>query len=158
MKFFKKELESIPVICEFDLKRYLGNWYEIGRLPFRSEKNLDNITTIYNLKKNGKIEIINSGYRRGKKRSVTGTAWIPNKKCMGRLLVSFFRPFKGEYNIIILEENYNYAVVMGKTRDSLWILSRTPQMDKKVYKDIIKYLKQKGFATKKIINPKQDRK
>lgn len=156
MKFLKKDYESIPIVCDVDLKRYLGTWFEIARLPLRSEKNLDNITAIYNLKKNGKIEVINSGYKRGKEKSIRGTAWVPDKRCSGALLVSFFKPFKSEYNIIMLEENYRYAVVMGNDRDSLWILSRTPKMDRKIYKDIVKFLKQKGFATEKIINARQD--
>ena len=56
--------EGIQIICDLDLKRYLGNWYEIGRLPLKSEKGMDNITAIYNLKKNGKIVVVNSGYKK----------------------------------------------------------------------------------------------
>lgn len=155
MGIFKKK-SSVPVVCDVDLKRYLGNWYEIGRLPMRSEKNLENITAIYNIKQNGKIEVINSGYRKGKKKSIRGTAWVPNKECTGSLLVSFFRPFKSEYNIIMLEENYRYAVVMGETRDNLWILSRTPYIEKDVYKIIMNFLKENKFNTKKIIYAKQN--
>lgn len=158
MGIFKRNKinKDIPVICDVDLERYLGNWYEIGRLPMRSEKNLDNITAIYNLKRNGKIEVINSGYKKGKKKSVRGIAWAPNNKCKGSLLVSFFKPFKSEYNIIKLERNYKYSVVMGNTRENLWILSRTPKMDEQVYKEIIKFLDRHGFNTKKIINAKQE--
>lgn len=157
MGIFKKQEPMIPVVCNLDIQRYLGNWYEIGRLPMRSEKNLDYITAIYNLKKNGKIEVVNSGYKKGKLKSVRGTAWAPNERCMGSLLVSFFKPFKSEYNVIMLEENYQYAVVMGDTRDRMWILSRTPEMEDKIYDMIIKFLDKNGFDTKKIINAKQDR-
>lgn len=155
MGIFTKK-SNIPVVCDVDLKRYLGNWYEIGRLPIRSERNLENITAIYNLKQNGKIEVVNSGYKKGKKKSIRGTAWAPNKECAGSLLVSFFRPFKSEYNVIMLEENYRYAVVMGETRDNLWILSRTPYIEKDVYKIIISFLKKNKFNTKKIIYTKQN--
>lgn len=155
MGIFTKKA-SIPVICDVDLKRYLGNWYEIGRLPMRSEKKLKNITAIYNLKSDGKIEVVNSGYKKGKKKSIRGTAWAPDKKCTGSLLVSFFKPFKSEYNIIMLDEDYRYAVVMGKTKDNLWILSRTPRIEKDVYKQIMKFLKKYKFNTKKIIYSKQN--
>ncbi len=157
MGIFNKDEPIIPVVCNLDIKRYLGNWYEIGRLPMRAEKNLEYVTAIYNLKKNGKIEVVNSGYKKGKLKSIRGTAWAPDEKCMGSLLVSFFKPFKSEYNVIMLEENYQYAVVMGDTRDRMWILSRTPQMDDKTYKMIIEFLDENGFNTKKIINSKQDR-
>lgn len=157
MEKFKKDNGNISIVCDVNLKRYLGNWYEIGRLPFRSEKNLDNITAVYNLKKNGKIEVINSGYKKGKKKSITGTAWVPDEKCTGSLLVRFFWPFKGEYNIIKLDKNYKYSVVMGDTKDNLWILNRNPHMEENLYAEIIEFLKEKGFNTEKIINSKQDR-
>lgn len=157
MKLFKKNKEEVPVVCDVDLNRYLGNWYEIGRLPMRSEKDLDNVTAIYNLKKNGEIEVVNSGYKNGKKKEIRGTAWVPDENCKGSLLVRFFWPFSSEYNIIVLEKNYRYAVVMGETRDNLWILSRTPKMDDKAYEVIIKFLDKKGFDTKKIVNSKHDK-
>lgn len=149
--------ENIPIICDLDLARYLGNWYEIGRLPLGSEKGMENITAIYNLKKNGKIEVVNSGYKKGKKKGVRGTAWIADEKCTGALMVSFFWPFKSEYNVIKLEKNYRYAVVMGNTKDNLWILNRNPKMESNVYKEIIDFLDENGFDIKKIINPLQDK-
>ena len=157
MKTFKKYKGDIPIVCDLDLQRYLGAWYEIGRLPLRSEKGMDNITAIYNLKKNGDIEVINSGYKDGKKKGIRGTAWARDKKCTGALFVRFFWPFKSEYNVIKLDKNYRYAVVMGDTKDTMWILSRTPHMDDKLYSEIIDFLNANGFDIKKIINAKQNK-
>ncbi len=158
MKTFTKDKGKIPIVCDLDLKRYLGNWYEIGRLPLKSEKGMDHITAIYNLKKDGKIEVINSGYKKGKKTGIRGTAWLADKACTGALYVRFFWPFKSEYNVIKLDKNYSYAVVMGDSKDSLWILSRTPQMDDETYSEIIDFLNDKDFDIKEIINPKQNKK
>lgn len=157
MGIFIKKKTNMPIVCNLDLKRYLGNWYEIGRLPMKSERNLDNITAIYNLKRNGKIEVINSGYKKDKKKSIRGVAWVPDKKCSGSLLVSFFKPFKSRYNVIMIEKNYRYAVVMGNTKDNLWILSRTPKLDQEVYDSIIDFLDKNSFNTNKIINAKQNK-
>lgn len=157
MKNHKNYKGDIPIVCDLDLKRYLGNWYEIGRLPLSSEKEMDNITAIYNLKKNGAIEVINSGYKNGKKKGIRGTAWVRDKKCTGGLFVRFFWPFKAEYNVIKLDENYRYAVVMGDTKDSMWILSRTPHMEDRIYGEIIDFLNLNDFDIKKIINARQDK-
>lgn len=154
---FSKDKGNIPIVCDLDLNRYLGNWYEIGRLPLRSERGLDNITAIYNLKKNGEIEVINSGYKNGKKREIRGSAWLRNKNCTGSLWVRFFWPFKSEYNVIKVDKNYRYAVVMGESKDNLWILSRNPHMEKETYSDIIDFLNEKDFDIQKIINPRQDK-
>src|SRR5690349_4606889 len=57
---------SIPrgavAVKPFDVKRYLGKWYEIGRFVFRFEKNLNNTTAEYALNPNGTIRVVNRGY------------------------------------------------------------------------------------------------
>lgn len=155
MRVDTRDPSNVPVVCNVDLQRYLGNWYEVGRLPMRAEKGMDYVTAVYNLKKNGDIEVVNSGYKKGKKREIRGRAWVPDEKCTGSLLVSFFWPFKSEYNIIMLEKDYRYAVVMGNNKDRLWILSRTPQMKAKTYQMILGFLDEYGFDISKIINPDQ---
>lgn len=157
MKKYDLYKGDIAIVCDLDLKRYLGKWYEIGRLPLRSEKNMDNITAEYTLKRNGKIEVFNKGYKKGKQKNIKGKAWIEDSRCKGALLVSFFWPFKSEYNVIKIEKDYKYAVVMGDTKDTMWILSRAPHMEIEDYEKIIEFLDEKGFNTKKIINARQER-
>lgn len=148
---------DVEIVCDLDLKKYLGKWYEIGRLPIRAEKNLSNITAEYTIKGNGKIKVVNTGYKKGKKKDVKAKAWIPDRRCKGALLVSFFWPFKSEYNVIRIDKDYKYAVVMGDTKDNMWILSRTPHMEIEDYRELIDFLDEKGFDTNKIINARQDR-
>ena len=148
---------DVEIVCDLDLKKYLGKWYEIARLPIRAEKNMDNITAEYSLKRNGKIQVLNAGYRRGKKKDIKAKAWIPDRRCKGALEVSFFWPFKSEYNVIRIDKDYKYAVVMGDTKQNMWILSRTPHMEIEDYRELIDFLDEKGFDTHKIINARQDR-
>ncbi|MGJ8661127.1 MAG: lipocalin family protein, partial [Bacteroidota bacterium] len=57
---------SIPkgteAVQNFEKGKYLGKWYEIARLDFKFEKNLNNTTAEYSLKENGKIKVDNKGY------------------------------------------------------------------------------------------------
>lgn len=62
-----------------------------------------------------------------------------------KLKVQFFWPFKGDYWIIDIADDYSYAVVSNPNKKYLWILSRTPKMDAAVYQQIIMRLKEKGF-------------
>jgi len=136
----------IPVICNVDLKRYLGKWYEIARLPHTFEKGLDNVTATYKLKPDGKIEVVNAGIKNGEKSVAKATAWVPDKDCTGKLLVSFFRPFRSEYNIIKLdEENYSFAVVTSNSKNYLWFLSREPKVSEELYDDLISFAAFNGF-------------
>lgn len=137
---------KIALICDLNLEKYLGKWYEIAKYAVKEQRNLDNVTATYSLKANGKILVHNVGYKNGKKRQIKGSAWLRDKKCTGGLYVRFFWPFKSQYNVIKLADDYRYAVVSGQEKDRLWILSRKPVMDKNDYGEIIDFLRVKGFS------------
>ena len=83
--------------------------------------------------------------RDGKIDSVKGRAWVVDKKTNAKLKVSFFWPFRGDYWIIDLGKDYEYAVVSAPSMNYLWVLSRTPQMDEQRYQQIVGRLKDRGF-------------
>lgn len=141
-------------ITSFDLDRYLGKWYEIARYDHAFERNLVGTTAEYSLKKDGKINVLNSGYigtLDGPYKESVGKA-KPNKNGRpGQLQVSFFGPFYSDYNILELAPDYSYSVVGSSSPKYLWILSRTPQLSAEVCKRIIKNLQQRGYDTQKLI-------
>lgn len=54
--------EGAVAIRPFDKEKYLGKWYEIARMDFRFERNLNNVTATYSLKDNGSIKVDNRGF------------------------------------------------------------------------------------------------
>lgn len=149
--------KQTPLVCDLDLKRYLGEWFEIGKLPARGQNGLENVTATYTLKDNGKIKVENIGYKKGKQKGIEGSAWLRDEACTGGLYVRFFWPFKSDYNVIKIASDYRYAVVSGDDKSSLWILSRTPKMKRRDFKKIINFLDKEGFKTKNIVRTKQKR-
>ena len=98
-------------------------------MPHGFEKGLDNVTAVYKLRDDGKIDVTNVGIKNGEKSEAKAIAWIGEKECPGRLFVSFFRPIKSEYNIIKLDEkNYDYAVVTSSSKKYLWILAEPQKL------------------------------
>jgi len=153
---FAQGTENIPAICDVDINRYLGRWYEIARLPHSFEEGLEYVTATYNLRSDSKIEVINAGLKNGQHKEALGIATISQKDCTGRLKVSFFWPIKGEYNIIHLDqENYQYAVVTSSKMSYLWILNREPQIGDELYEELLNFVVSKGFDTAKLIKVKQ---
>jgi len=148
---FAVNTKNIPAICDVDLKKYIGRWYEIARLPQKFEEGLESVTATYNLKADGDIEVINAGTRNGVKSEARAVASVPDPKCTGEILVSFFKPFKSKYRIIRIDEEYKYAVVAGGNLSYLWILSREPEISDELYSDLISFVSSKGFDTGKII-------
>ncbi len=153
----REDNDKVDLICDLDLSKYLGKWYEVAKFAVKEQKDLDNVTATYSIKSNGKIKVHNVGYKDNKKRGIKGSAWLRDKECNGGLYVRFFWPFKSEYNVIKLANDYRYAVVTGQSKDRLWILSRTPQMINKDYSEIISFLERKDFNINNITKTNQDR-
>ncbi|MGE4563382.1 MAG: lipocalin family protein [Victivallaceae bacterium] len=137
----------IPAVEAFSASDYMGTWYEIARLPHSFEKDMDEVTAQYTYRPDGTVEVINSGVRAGKLRSIKGTAKFAGSQFVGELKVSFFWPFYGDYRIIYLEPNYRHAIVTSKTMDYLWILSRTPTVDSGTLQDLLAKADGWGFHT-----------
>lgn len=117
-------------VTGFELDRYLGQWYEIARLDHSFERGLDCVTATYSLRDDDGVRVINRGYNIEEQAwdEAEGRAYFIEDETVGRLKVSFFGPFFGGYNILELDDDYQWALVAGPNRDYLWILSRTPQM------------------------------
>lgn len=140
-------------VKELDLKRYLGTWYEIARFPHSFEKGLVGVTANYSMRPDGKIRVINQGYLGsldGELSRAEGKAKIPNPKEPARLKVAFFWIFYAEYNVLELGENYDYALIGSSSENYLWILSRSPQMDEKLYQSLVEKARMRGYSVEKL--------
>ncbi|MEJ2596100.1 MAG: lipocalin family protein [bacterium] len=153
-------MKPMKTVENVDLDRYLGTWYEIARLPNRFEKGLVCVTAEYSLREDGKIRVVNRGHKekdRTKVKEATGKAWRPDKKEPGRLKVQFFWPFSGGYYIFHLDTlNYQYALVGEPGRDYFWLLSRTPEIDESLYKELMGFAEANGYDTAKFYKTPQD--
>ena len=149
---------DLPTVEEVDLNRYAGLWYEIARLPNSFEKGLECVTASYTLNPNGKVEVLNKGFsaKKGAFKSSKGKAWVPDDNFPGRLKVSFFWPFAGNYYIISLDKDYAYALVGDPSRKYLWVLSRTKKLDELIYSELLEKARTNGFDVDKMLLIKHD--
>jgi apolipoprotein D and lipocalin family protein len=133
-------LPELKTVSHVDVNRYLGTWYEIASFPQRFQKNCVYTRATYSLREDGKIKVANQCRDKtpdGKLREAQGKAWVVDPHTNAKLKVQFFWPFSGDYWIIDLGPDYEYAVIGHPERTYLWILSRTPQMDEKTYQAIL---------------------
>jgi len=143
---------DLPTVRQVDLNRYMGKWYEIARFPNRFQRDCASDTSAeYKVRGDGKVEVINScREKNGRVKSVSGTAKVVDSTTNAKLKVTFFWPFYGDYWIIALGENYEYAVVGEPSRKYLWILSRTPTLDDATYRRVLERVKAVGYDTAKL--------
>jgi len=147
-------LPALQTVAHVDLERYLGTWYEIANYPQKFQKGCTATTATYTLRNDGEIDVLNRCRLErpdGEEKSAEGRARVVDRTTNAKLEVSFFRPFWGDYWIIDLGTDYEYAVVGHPGRDYLWILSRTPTMSEEVYNGIIARLAAVGYDTDRIV-------
>lgn len=127
------EIETVDFV---DINSYMGLWYEVYRLPNDFQVGCTDTTATYALKRNGKVNVINKcTLENGKEKVGRATAKVVDTQTNARLKVSFvpflqrWVLFGGDYNIIGLGQNYEYAVVGTKDRKYLWFLSRTRELN-----------------------------
>ena len=130
-------------VASLDVKRYMGTWYEIARYDHSFERNMERCKAQYTLLPDGKIVVENSGYN-----SRTGES-------AGQLRVSFFWFFYSDYNILALDDNYDWALIGSRSPKYLWILARTPSLSQKTTEHITAIAKERGYDTSKLIWVKQ---
>lgn len=155
----KESMIDKTVVKKLNIEKYLGTWYEIARYDHSFERGLVGVTANYSMRKDGKIKVLNSGYKvtlSGKYTQAIGKAKIPDPKNEpGKLKVSFFWFFYGDYYVMELDKDYQWAIIGSSSDNYLWILSRTPQMSKDVYRDCLNEITNRGYDVSKLIKVEQ---
>lgn len=148
----------LPVVGSVDLQRYLGRWYEIARYPNSFQKGCAATTATYSMLEDGRIRVVNEcrkGGLDGEPKRAEAKAWVVDPSTRAKLKVQFFWPFRGDYWIVELGEDYEYAVVGHPARKYLWILARTPDMNPDLYEAILARLKGLGYEPERLLKTLQ---
>ncbi|MBU1099290.1 MAG: lipocalin family protein [Bacteroidetes bacterium] len=144
----------MKTVEKVDLNRYLGKWYEIARLPNKFQEGCVCTTAEYEMIDEETIRVTNTcreDSASGDIDDVEGKAFIVENSGNAKLKVQFFWPFKGDYWIIELDKDYQYALVGTPSRKYLWILARRPVLDEAIYNNLFDVAKSEGFDTSQMI-------
>ncbi|WP_043647818.1 lipocalin family protein [Chitinilyticum litopenaei] len=143
------EVRTVPAV---DLQRYLGQWYEIAAFPMRFQAQCTGDTTAsYTLRDDGQIGVVNRCKTAdGSVDSANGRAKVVENSGNARLRVTFFWPFYGDYWVIGLDPDYQWAVVGHPSREYLWVLSRSPQLSPPALEAALASAKAQGYSLDKL--------
>lgn len=143
---------SVHSVVAFDLERFLGTWFEIGRLPLRYEDDdAAEVTATYSLNESGTVRVDNRCIDGGGEPTQAVGEGIPVEGHPGRLKVTFlpeairWLPFtKADYWVLEVDVGstsdslaesgvpYRHALVGSPDQKFLWLLSRTPTLDDRI--------------------------
>lgn len=156
------EVKPVPQV---DLKRYSGKWFEIARYPNKFQKKcVGNTTATYTIKDEETIEVLNqcvekngtTDEAKGKARVVDSATNAKLEVRFAPVFLSFLSSVWGDYWIIDLDDNYQYAAVGDPKREYFWILSRTPEMSDAVYQNILRRAEKMGFKPGQVVKTPQN--
>ena len=99
------------------------------------------------------VKVVNRGYNyvKNKWQESVGKAKFVGDRSVASLKVSFFGPFYAPYNVIALDENYQYALIVGKNTDYMWILAREKTIPENIKTQYLKIATDLGFDVSKLI-------
>ena len=144
----------LPTVEYVDLDRYLGTWFEIARYPAPFQDGCVATSATYSRHERGGIRVINRCAVEdfeGELREAEGRARVVDETTNARLKVTFFWPFYGDYWVLGLGQDYDWALVGEPSRRYLWILSRTRQMDPALFEDIVGRLPALGYDAERLL-------
>lgn len=150
---------QLPTVEKVSLDKYVGQWYAITTLPQFFTRKCVAQEAVYKLDSGSRIGVKNICTKKsGKRTSIRGYAKTTD--ISGVLALRFTSGFAGlfrvkaDYNIIKLDPEYKYALIGGKDRKSLWLLSRTKEISESVYEEYTSRAHELGFDISKLIDSK----
>jgi len=150
--FFSCSNPDLTTVPHVDVDRYMGTWYEIASFPSSFQKGCSCSKADYQLSDDKSyVKVINSCIKKEKQGAVLGKAFVVEGSGNAKLKVRFFWPFKADYYIIALADDYSYAMVGHPNREYLWILSRSKVMDQNIFNQLKARAVELGFDTGKLL-------
>jgi apolipoprotein D and lipocalin family protein len=147
-----KDPEVVPSV---NLEQYSGLWYEIAHSPNYFQKNCVRSTADYKVLDEKSVSVKNVCFKEnGDTSDISGKAKIVNPEGPAKLKVRFIWFARGDYWIVDLDPNYQWAIVSGPKKKSTFILARKAPMDPELLTQLITSLKARGFDTDSLIYDK----
>ncbi|XP_050378242.1 temperature-induced lipocalin-1 [Argentina anserina] len=151
--------KTMEVVKGLDVQRYMGRWYEIASFPSRFQpKNGENTRATYTLKEDGTVNVLNETWTNGVRGYIEGTAWKADPSSdEAKLKVRFWVPpifpvipVTGDYWVLYIDDEYQYALIGQPSRNYVWILSRKPHLDEEIYNQLVQRAKDEEYDVSKL--------
>ena len=146
-------MKPIHTVNTVELDRFMGDWYVIASIPTFIEKEAYNAVESYRLNEDGTVATtfsFNKGSLDGPLKTYRPRGYIKDTASNAVWGMQFVWPFKAEYRIILLKEDYSKTVIGRSKRDYVWIMARTPTIPDSEYDRILEFLADQGYDLDKL--------
>jgi apolipoprotein D and lipocalin family protein len=136
------------VVAQVDLQKYAGVWYEIAHSPNFFQKDCIRSKAEYVVLDESSVSVLNTCFKKdGKVSDIKGKAKVVDPEVPAKLKVRFNIFARGDYWIVALDPEYQWAVVSGPKKKTNFILARKAPMDPALLEQILADLQARGFDT-----------
>ena len=148
----------MPGVKQVDLDRFMGDWYVIASIPTPLEKDIYNAVESYELTGPSTVQttfVFRKGGFDGERKEMKPVGYVGDDGSNAIWGMQFIWPFKGDYRIIHLTDDYSVTVIGRNKRDYVWLMARTPELDQDLYDEAVSVIAEAGYDTAKLQNVPQ---
>lgn len=145
--------KPISTVNYVDLRRFMGDWYVIANIPTFIEREAYNAVESYELNEEGHIETtfsFNKGGFDGDRKVYEPTGYVKDEASNAVWGMQFIWPFKADYRIVYLNDDYSVTVIGRNKRDYVWIMARQPTIPSGLYTELLAMLETEGYDISQI--------
>ena len=143
-------------VKDFEIERYMGQWYELASIPQFFQRNCArNTTAQYTLLDNGQVKVLNSCESEekelieaeGRARLQKGAEYASELEVTFLKLIRWIWAASGEYIVKYIDTDYSVALTGDSKNKTGWILSRNATLSLEDYVFLEKELKSLNYDT-----------
>ena len=143
----------IRTVDYVDLDRFMGNWYVIANIPTFVEKGAHNAVESYAMNDDGTIATTFTFHQDGFDgvlKEYNPRGFVRNRKSNAVWGMQFIWPFRAEYRIVYLKEDYSQTIIGRSKRDYVWIMARSSSIDANDYQFMLTLLADAGYDISRV--------
>lgn len=138
---------QLATVSEVDLERFMGDWYVIAHIPAFVERNAFNAIESYRLD-GDRIETTftfrNKGFD-GPEKRYAPNAIVEDTQSNAVWGMQFVWPFRSDFRIVYLDEDYSTTIIGRNKRDYVWIMARKPELSDGEYEALVQRVASMGY-------------
>lgn len=131
----------------------MGDWYVLAHIPASIERNAFGAIESYRLEDDGTIATtftFREGGFDGPEKRYTPRGFVRDRQTNATWGMQFVWPFRAEYLVIHLDEDYEKTIIGRTKRDYVWIMAREPAIPEEEYAALVRKVEAAGYDVSKL--------
>ncbi len=140
--------QPLPLVDHVELARFMGDWYVIANLPTFIEKGAHNAVERYAWNADGTIATtftFNQDAFDGPRKDYHPKGFVREGTGNAKWGMQLLWPFKADYLIIHLDDDYGTTIIGVPDRKYVWIMAREPEIPGAKYEALVDFLRSVGY-------------